>query len=51
MDIPLRQRRWEQRARGLPFDVLHIAEVDVLRPSPGSDDVLIHVKAVGFNQM
>ena len=51
MDIPSRQRQWEQRARGLPFDVLHIAEVDVLRPSPRSDDVLIHVKAVGFNQM
>ena len=51
MDIPSRQKQWEQRGRGLPFDVLHIAEVNVLKPAPGSDDVLIHVKAVGFNQM
>ena len=48
MDIPSRQKQWEQRGRGLPFDILHIAEVNVLRSAPGSDDVLIQVKAVGF---
>lgn len=51
MDIPTRQQRWEQFARGHPFDVIRIAEVDVLKPAPNSDDVLIQVKAVGFNQM
>lgn len=51
MNLPTRQKRWEQFAQGVPFDVIRIAEVDVLRPTPNSDDVLVQVKAVGFNQM
>jgi NADPH:quinone reductase-like Zn-dependent oxidoreductase len=50
MDVPLRQRQWVQTARGLPFDVLHLVDAEVLRPSPRSGDVLVKVKAVAFNQ-
>ncbi|KAF7970755.1 hypothetical protein HWV62_23166 [Athelia sp. TMB] len=51
MKIPTNQQKWVQVARGRPADVLRLINAPVERPASGSGDILVEVKAVGFNHM
>ncbi|KZP20809.1 NAD(P)-binding protein [Athelia psychrophila] len=51
MEIPTKQQKVVQVAKGLPADVLRIVDAPVERPAPGSGDILVQVRAVAFNHL